>query len=102
MVCSNNAINFQVASKLVSKADPKILEYTSRNNIEWKFIPSKSPNKGDLWESAVKSAKRYLGKVTVSTILMQEELGAMLSEIDAIVYSQRLGFTNNAVLNLSK
>lgn len=90
VVWSDNATNFQAVSGVMSQIDPKISNYAVKNNLEWKFIPPKSPNKGGLWESAVKSAKRHLVKVAAGAILTQEELLTMLLEIEAIMNSRPL------------
>ena len=41
-----------------------VSQFCNSRNIEWKFIPERSPNFGGLWESTVKSMKIHLSKVT--------------------------------------
>lgn len=56
--------------------------------IEWRFILSYIPHFDDLWESAVKSAKRHILRTTREMRLTFEELYAMLTRIEACMNSQ--------------
>ena len=37
-----------------------VSEFCSSYNIQWKYIPERSPRFGGIWESAMKSAKIHL------------------------------------------
>ncbi|XP_034935585.1 uncharacterized protein [Chelonus insularis] len=72
----------------VDYASPLKLKETQ--NIEWKFIPPKTPDFEGLWEAAVKSTEKHLLVITKDTILTFEECYTLLSEIEAILNSRPL------------
>ncbi|XP_062141908.1 uncharacterized protein LOC133849887 [Drosophila sulfurigaster albostrigata] len=55
------------------------------DNIEWKFIPTRSPHFGGLWEAAVKSAKHHLYRSVGRSILNYDELRTLVCQIAAII-----------------
>ncbi|XP_039303506.1 uncharacterized protein LOC120357390 [Solenopsis invicta] len=65
-----------------------IHDYLVENFIEWKFIPSHSPDMGGLWEAAVKSAKSHMQKIIGTKILHFEELYTILTQIEACLNSR--------------
>ena len=68
----------------------KIFEFSSSQNINWKFIPKHAPHFGGLWEAAVKSLKRHLQKVVGETKLTFEEYSTVLSQVEACLNSPPL------------
>ncbi|XP_060665562.1 uncharacterized protein LOC132797805 [Drosophila nasuta] len=60
------------------------------DNIEWKFIPPRSPHFGGLWEAAVKSAKHHLYRSVGRSILNYDELRTLVCQIAAIINSRPL------------
>ena len=88
LIWSDNGSNFVGASKeikhLVQFLNLKvnqetISDFLSSQMIEWKFIPQCAPHFGGLWESAGKSMKKHLRKVTGEVKLTFEELITVLS-----------------------
>ncbi len=67
-----------------------ISEFCSSHNIEWKFIPERSPHFGGLWESAVKSAKVHLKRIVSPVRLTYEEFSTILVQIEACLNSRPL------------
>ncbi|GFV90204.1 integrase catalytic domain-containing protein [Trichonephila clavipes] len=61
-IYTDNATNFVGANsilkkfpKLINFPDENLAKYFVSENIDWKFIPPKSPHFGGLWEAGVKS-----------------------------------------------
>ena len=67
-----------------------ISQFCSSNNIEWRFIPERSPHFGGIWESAVKSAKTHLRRVIHDTKLTFEEATTVLAQVEACLNSRPL------------
>ncbi|XP_018375980.1 PREDICTED: uncharacterized protein LOC108769465 [Trachymyrmex cornetzi] len=68
---SDNGTNFVGAARelkelyeFLMKQGTKIETNLAEQRIQWKFIPSRSPHFGGLWEAAVKLSKRHLLTVT--------------------------------------
>ena len=59
-----------------------VSEFCSSHNIQWKYIPERSPHFGGIWESAVKSAKTHLKRV-VSPVRL-----TVLTQIEACLNSR--------------
>ncbi|GBN10956.1 hypothetical protein AVEN_25289-1 [Araneus ventricosus] len=59
-------------------------------NIEWKFIPPKSPDFGGLWEAGVKSFKHHLKRVIGNAQLTLEEFLTIILEIESVLNSRPL------------
>nr|XP_018913405.1 PREDICTED: uncharacterized protein LOC109041495 [Bemisia tabaci] len=68
----------------------EILNYLQEKQVEWKFIPSYSPNFGGLWESCVKSFKHHFSKTVTTNVLHFEEFSTILNKIEAILNSRPL------------
>ena len=64
-----------------------ISEFRSCRNIEWKYIPERSPHFGGLWESAVKSVKNHLKRIVSPVKLTFEEFTTVLTQVEACLNS---------------
>ena len=64
-----------------------ISNFCASQMIEWRFIPERAPHFGGLWESAVKSMKTHLRRVTSSVKLTFEEMTTILCQIEACLNS---------------
>ena len=76
LIQSDNGTNFVGAHKESLQAyqqleqlhdKEEVAYYLSTHRIQWKHIPSRSPNFGGLWETAVKSFKSLLRKIAGTT-----------------------------------
>lgn len=60
------------------------------DQINWHFIPPRSPHFGGLWEAAVKSTKHHLRRVMGNSIFTYEQLYTLLVQIESILNSRPL------------
>ena len=65
-----------------------VSEFCSSHNIQWKYIPERSPHFGGIWESAVKSVKTHLKRVVSPVRLTFEEFTTVLTQIEACLNSR--------------
>lgn len=105
---SDNATNFVGAAKelkevyeFLSQQKETIQEELTKQKIDWQFIPPRAPNFGGLWESAVKSIKKYFYAVTKGLMLTLEECYTLLVEIEAVLNSRPLTAVLTDPQNLS-
>ncbi|XP_053968620.1 uncharacterized protein LOC128870048 [Anastrepha ludens] len=98
-IWSDNATNFVGAKNELEElrklfADQNhnraVAEACIENQIDWKFIPPRSPHFGGLWEAAVKSAKLHFYRTVGVSILTFDELRTLICEISAILNSRPL------------
>ncbi|XP_062713174.1 uncharacterized protein LOC134290145 [Aedes albopictus] len=94
---SDNATNFCGAQSELTElyelfkqqqTATKINEFCDAKEIQWSFIPPRSPNFGGIWEAGVKAAKSLLKKVLCETSLSYEELTTVVVQIEAILNSR--------------
>ena len=85
----NTFLSHQITQGAVS-------EFCSTRNIEWKYIPERSPHFSGLWESAVKSAKNHLRRVVSPVKLTFEEFTTILTQVEACLNSRPLVPINSA------
>ena len=69
--------------------------FCSSHNIQWKYIPEKSPHFGGIWESAVKSVKTHLRRIVSPVKLTFEEFTTVLAQIEACLNSRPLTPVNS-------
>lgn len=70
-------------------------QFCSNNYINFKFIPSYSPEFGGLWESGVKSFKHHFKRVVGNVTLTYEELYTVIVQIEGILNSRPLLAVNS-------
>ena len=103
-ICSDHGSNF-IRAKGELKALQDLLssrvtrgmisEFCSSHNIQWKYIPERSPRFGGIWESAVKSVKNHLKRVVSPVKLTFEEFTTVLTQIEACLNSRPLTPVNS-------
>jgi hypothetical protein len=98
-IYSDNATNFVGANKQLKEfyqfltsdeLQQEIHNYSSRNLIQWNFIPPRAPNFGGLWEAAVNSTKFHSIRILRSALLPYDEMNTCLSQIESILNSRPL------------
>jgi len=96
-VYSDNGTNFVGAHRefnhireLLKASRDKILHFSQENEVEWSFIPPRTPHMGGLWEAGVKQMKRLMLKHLQPHTLRTDELASILIEIEAILNSRPL------------
>ncbi|XP_033213996.1 uncharacterized protein LOC117171056 [Belonocnema kinseyi] len=108
-IYSDNGTNFVAArnelkelAKLLrdSKHQENVTNFSSREGINWHFIPSHAPHFGGLWESAVKSIKHHLKRVIGETQLTFSELYTVLTQVEACLNSRPLSPLSNDLNDL--
>lgn len=72
-----------------------VLDLALTKGIIFKFIPAYSPNHGGLWETAVKSVKFHLKRVTGIKIFTYEQYQTILCQIESILNSRPLVALSN-------
>ena len=97
-VLSDNGTNFVGAAKVCSRDLQSVVQSLSlaaekgnlSQSLEWRFIPPGAPHMGGLWEAGVKSVKTHLRKGLEGHRLTFEEMGTVLSRIEAVLNSRPL------------
>lgn len=95
---SDNGRNFVGASnkllqehnQFLQNAEKCLSEKFNLHGFSWSFIPPYAPHMGGLWESAVKSMKTHLKKITTNLSFTFEEFSTLLTRIESILNSRPL------------
>lgn len=99
IVYSDNATNFLGASNSLKdlhsflksqETSAAVKEALAKDEIEFKFIPPRSPHWGGLWEAAIKSTKYHLRRLVGETKFTFEEFYTILVQVEAILNSRPL------------
>ena len=92
---SDNASNFvgaqrnlQELSQFLNKSRDVIINTLANDNINWHFIPPRSPHFGGLWEAGIKSTKSHLKRVIGNKSLCFEDFYTVLTQIEAVLNSR--------------
>ena len=99
LVMCDNALNFVGARRELSELhrlfrnqqfQESVAESAEEDEIEFRFIPARSPNFGGLWEAAVKSFKGHFKRTVGSKILPHDAMHTAIVQIEAILNSRPL------------
>ncbi|XP_062556718.1 uncharacterized protein LOC134221541 [Armigeres subalbatus] len=90
---SDNATNFRGAQSELAELyelfkNQQTNQFCEAKEIQWSFIPPRSPNFGGIWEAGVKAAKSLLKKALCETSLTYEELTTVVVHIEAVLNSR--------------
>lgn len=98
-IYSDNGLNFVGANNhflelynlLSNKEHNKtVSEFLSKDQINWHFIPAKSPHMGGLWEATIKATKYHLRRILGNAMLHYEEMYTLLTQIESCLNSRPL------------
>ncbi|CAB0009367.1 unnamed protein product [Nesidiocoris tenuis] len=93
---SDNGGNFVGAQRelhrlfLNASQSDEMKNYLSGENIEWSFIPPRSPNFGGLWEAGVKAFKYHFKRILGQAMLTFEEMTTVTAMIESCLNSRPL------------
>lgn len=73
----------------------RLIAYATTHQFQFKFITSRAPHFGGLWESSVKMAKGLLLKAIGNEMLREDELQTVLVEVLAVLNSSPLVADSN-------
>jgi Family of unknown function (DUF5641) len=68
----------------------KIMRYLSNDDVNWHFMPPRSPHFGGLWETSVKSFKNHLYRTVGDASFTYEQFNTIIIEIESILNSRLL------------
>ncbi|GBN50878.1 hypothetical protein AVEN_270062-1 [Araneus ventricosus] len=88
MVGANRAL--RDLNKLVRDRNESLYAFFAEENIEWSFIPPRSPNWEGLWEANIKAFKYHFKRVAGNSKFSYEELLTLTTQIEAILNSRPL------------
>lgn len=109
VIFTDNATNFQGSRNEIKELydffknsghNKQIKDFLSLREIQWVFIPPRSPHWGGLWESSIKSTKYHIKRVIGDSHLTFEALSTILAQIEAILNSRPLCALSSDPLDL--
>lgn len=101
-IYSDNGTNFVGANNELAdltnflKINANAIEHSIADlDIQWHFIPPRSPHVGGLWEAGVKSSKKHMKRVLGNASLIYEDFYSILVQIEACLNSRPLSPLSN-------
>jgi hypothetical protein len=91
---SDNATYFTAANRELTKLftsanfQNEIIQSLKQQNIQWHFIPARSPHRGGFWEAGIKAIKFHLKRVVGNALFTYEEMLTVLVQIEACINSR--------------
>lgn len=67
---------------------PETRQFAEGKQVNFHFIPPRSPHQGGLWERAIKSAKYHLTRVIGAQVLTYEEFITLTTRVEAMLNSR--------------
>ena len=99
LVYSDNAKTFKRTCNILECDNLSLLtsesvqDYSTSNNIQWKFIAERAPWWGGMWERLIRNIKTILKKKLLKSCLTYEEMVTLLVEVEGIINSRPLTYT---------
>ncbi|XP_011883823.1 PREDICTED: uncharacterized protein LOC105570973 [Vollenhovia emeryi] len=93
---SDNGRNFVGADRVLQQTiedeefKGAVQEFAANEQMQWHFIPPRSPHYGGLWESAVRSMKLLLKRTLGEVCLKVGEMTTVLAQVEAVLNSRPL------------
>lgn len=96
VIYCDNATNFvgakneikAIATTFARQVEPALRDFCISEEIEWRFIPPRSPNFGGIWEAGIKSVKQHMKRVLGSCVPTYEEMLTLLKQIEGCLNSR--------------
>ncbi|UYV65019.1 hypothetical protein LAZ67_3002845 [Cordylochernes scorpioides] len=102
IVYSDNGTNFRGASRALGNLDNAVVQSEStKQNINWKFIPPSAPWWGGWWERLIGLLKQLLRKILGQARLEFEELYTIICDTESLMNSRPLTYMSEDVEDLS-
>ncbi|UYV74052.1 hypothetical protein LAZ67_11001974, partial [Cordylochernes scorpioides] len=102
VVYSDNGTNFRGASRALGNLDNAVVQSEStKQNINWKFIPPSAPWWGGWWERLIGLLKQLLRKILGQARLEFEELYTIICDTESLMNSRPLTYMSEDVEDLS-
>lgn len=84
-VGAKNHLNREVKTLLKMRNEDGVVRFLNEYQINWYYIPPKSPHFGGLWESDVKSAKCHLKRIVSDANLRFEDLYTVFVHVEEVM-----------------
>ena len=78
----------------------KISNFTSNQNIQWKFNPPSSPHMGGSWERLVQTVKRSLFNIIKDRVLTDFQMITVFTEVEVVVNNRPLTANSDDIEDL--
>ncbi|UYV80775.1 hypothetical protein LAZ67_19001706, partial [Cordylochernes scorpioides] len=102
VVYSDNGTNFRGAIRALGNLDNAVVQSEStKQNINWKFIPPSAPWWGGWWERLIGLLKQLLRKILGQARLEFEELYTIICDTESLMNSRPLTYMSEDVEDLS-
>ena len=98
---TNNELNELYLMLNSSETNEKIKHFSTKNRINWHFIPPKAPNFGGLWEAMVGRFKYHFKRVAYDKKFTFCEFITFCTEVEAILNSRPLTPMSTDINDLS-
>ena len=96
MIISDNGTNFQGHIHILRDFynSTEVNEILNSSQIEWKFIPARSPWFGGFWERMIGVTKSTLRKALGKNLVTKEQLYTILTEVESFINDRPLGYVS--------
>jgi hypothetical protein len=85
---SDRELRFIHQEVIKSELFKNFISNCAENNVEWHFIPPRSPHVGGIWEAGIKSMKFHFKRIIGQSLFTYEEMYTCLTLIEACLNSR--------------